>query len=138
MLEATPPKTVGYSIALIALTFLLGVGKMLHTNIEAGTFQADHIGQAISHCIGMAILIGLVSLLLRGIYRGSKLALCIFLIHQVIYILKIEANLARFHALNHQWERSLYLVQALLQVIAAILLVSPKSWRWFYPKASQA
>ncbi len=72
--------------------------------------------------------------ILRSIYLGGKLALWVYLIFTILTIVSLTLIFSQWNATPATLYRITYIVQGVLQIFAAILLILPRSWRWFYPK----
>ena len=95
----------------------------------------DHMGPTIGFGISISIVIGIIYLLLRGLYRGSRIAFWIIIVQAALVIFGYRFSLDRFARYQTLWEKSLFLFQAIIQLISAVVLLTPQSWRWFHKKA---
>jgi hypothetical protein len=133
-----PPRIVTLSIAGIAVTLSFGIAKILYLAYQRGTFRLEPLGPFIGFLVGISILTGIIYLLLRGLYRGSKVAFWIVIAHAAFGIIAFKYSLNQFARYQPQWEKGLFLFQGIVQLLSAVALLSPRSWRWFHKKESQA
>ena len=138
MKRYVPPRIVMLSIAGIALTLSFGIAKILYSACQRGTFRLEPIGPLVGFLVGISILTGIIFLLLRGLYRGSKFAFWIVIAHVAFGVLAFKYSVNQFAGYKTQWEKGLFLFQGIVQLLSAVALLSPQSWRWFHKKASQA
>ena len=132
--SATPPKHVRFGINLIAFSVLLGFAKVAYQRIDKGLLQIGDTRSILTFGIGTLIMCAMVYFVLRSIYRGRKLALWIYLIFTLLTIISLTLIFRQWNAMPSTLDRITYIVQGVLQISAALLLVLPASWRWFYPK----
>ena len=81
----------------------------------------------------MAVIICLMFLYCRAIYRGRSWARWLLLIGTALGLWVAPQTLAHF---NSQLEQIRYVVQAVLQVLAIVLLFLPESNRWCQTQSS--
>ena len=132
-----PPRIVILSITGIALTLSFGIAKMFYLAYQRGTLRLEPIGPLIGFIIGMTILIGIIYLLLRGLYRGSKVAFWIVVVYSVLTIMAFKGSVNQFSRYQTLWEKGLFLFQGIVQFMSAVALLFPTSWRWFHKKKTQ-
>jgi hypothetical protein len=136
--KPSPPGLVKLSIAGIALTIIPGIAKMFYLAMERGTFRMDNPGGAIGFLIGIGLLTGVVLLVLRGLYRGSKLVYWFLIGYALLSILSFRYPSLQFSHYKNSWEKGLFLYQGIGQGSSAVLLLFPSSWRWFHKKTASA
>lgn len=134
----SPPLVVRISINAITLTLSFGIAKMVYLAYFREVFRLNPIGPAIGFVIGISIIIGIAYLLLRGLYRGSKLAFWIVILHALFAVIAFRYSLNQFSRYQSQWEKGLFLFQGIVQLFSAVALLSPRSWRWFHKDKSLA
>lgn len=132
-----PPRIVIISISGLALTQSFGIAKMVYLASQRGTFRLEPMGPIIEFFVGMGILTGIIYLLLRGLYRGSKIAFWIIVAPVAFNIIAYKYSLNQFARYQTQWEKGLFLFQGIVQLLSAVALLSPQSWRWFHKKKFQ-
>jgi len=126
--RSAPPPIVRLSVSGLALSLSLGIAKMVFLAYQNGSIQL------VGFSIGISFLIVLIYILLRSLYRGSKVAFWIVIAHAAFAVLSYRTSLdqiARFHT---QWEKGLFLVQGVIQFLSTVALISPQSRRWFQKK----
>ena len=135
--RCVPPRIVILSITGIALTLSFGIAKMIYLACRRGTLSLEPMGPIIGFIVGMTILIGVIHLLLRGLYRGSKVAFWIVVVYSVLTIIAFKYSVNQFSQYQTQWEKGLFLFQGIVQFMSAVALLFPTSWRWFHKKKNQ-
>ena len=135
--RSMPPRIVILSITGFALILSLGIAKMIYLAYQRGTLRLEPMGPIIGFIVGMTILIGVIYLLLRGLYRGSKVAFWIVVVYSVLTIMAFKGSVNQFSQYQTQWEKGLFLFQGIVQFISAAALLFPTSWRWFHKQKTQ-
>ncbi len=130
-----PPRRVIISTSGIALTLSFGIAKIVYLASQRGVFRLEPMGPLIGFFVGMSILTGIIFLLLRGLYRGSKVAFWIIIAYAAFGITTFEYSLNQLALYQTQWEKGLFLFQWIVQLLSAVALLSPQSWRWFHKKS---
>lgn len=136
--KPTPPGLVKLSIAGIALTIIPGIAKMFYLAIGRGTFRMDQPGGAIGFLIGIGLLVGVVLLILRGLYRGSRLVYGFVIVYSLLSLASFNYSWTMIVRHQNSWEQVLFLYQGIVQGISTVLLLFPSSWRWFRKKSTSA
>jgi len=130
--RSSPPPIVRLSVAGLALSFSLGIAKMVYLAYQNGSLRL------VGFCIGTSFLLVILYVLLRSLYRGSKVAFWIVIAHAAFAIVAYRYSITQFARLHTQWEKALFLFQGVIQLLSAAALISPQSWRWFHIKTPQA
>jgi drug/metabolite transporter (DMT)-like permease len=132
--KSQPPKTVTISIFGILLTLACGVVKTIYTAFQREPLHPHSIGSLVGFLVGISILMGIFYVLLRGLYRGSKVAFWLIIGPSALTIICYKTSL-NWLALPHaQWEKSLFNSQGIIQFLSAAILLHPQSWGWFHKK----
>ena len=134
--ECRPPGIVKISIGGIALTLSLGIAKLIYLASLRGTFRLEQIGRFVGFLVAMSILAGVIFLLLRGLYRGSKFAFWIVIANAALTVISIKYSVSQYARYETQWEKALFLFQGCVQLSSAAALLFPRSWRWFHDRKS--
>jgi len=133
-----PPGPVILSISGIALTLSLGIIKLFYLAYQRGALRLDPIGPIVGFIIGITIFIGIIYLILRGLYRGSKLAFWFVVVYSVLTIMTLKGSLNQISKFQNLWEKELFVFQGIVQFTSAAVLLLPSSRRWFYKKNQEA
>lgn len=133
-----PPRIVTLSIAGLALTLFFGIAKMVYLAYQRGTFRLEPIAPLIGFFVGISILTGIIYLLLRGLYRGSKAAFWFVIVYFSLTAIGFKGAVNQFASYHTQWEKVLFLFQGIVQLSSAVALLSPQSWRWFHKNKHEA
>ncbi len=124
----TPPPIVRLSVAGLALSLSPGIAKMVYLAYQNGSLRL------VGFYISISFLIALIYILLRSLYRGSKVAFWIVIAHAAFAVLSYRTSLDQIARYHTQWEKGLFLVQGVIQLLSTVALISPQSWRWFQKK----
>ena len=126
-----PPGIVKISIGGIALTLSLGIAKLIYLAF------LEPVLPFVGFWIAMSILAGVIFLLLRGLYRGSKVAFWIVIANAALTVISIQFSVNQFARYETQWEKALFMFQGIVQLSSAAALLFPRSWRWFHDRKSR-
>lgn len=129
--RSSPPPIARLAVVGIALSLSFGIAKLIYFAYQNGSIRLVGFG------IGTSFLIVLIYLLLRGVYRGSKIAFWIVIAHTAFLVIGFKGAVNQVAGYHTYWEKGLYLVQEIVQLFSAMALLAPQSRRWFYKKNSQ-
>jgi len=133
-----PPPLVMISIAGVTLSLLLGLIKIMYFQYQRGIFHMDKIGAMFAFFIVFSLFTGLIYILLRGLYRGSRVAFWITIGYAAMGVISFKYSLHQVARFPTQWEKGLYVFQGFTQFSSVVALLFPRSWRWFHRKKSMA
>jgi len=133
----SPPQIVRLSIVGLALSLALGIAKVVYLSFQRGNIRVEQMGAIIGFCCGLSILTGIIYLILRGLYRGSKIAFWIAIAHAAFAVIAYKSSFDQFARFQTQWEKGLFLMQGILQLLSSAALLSHQSWLWFNKKDTQ-
>ena len=131
-----PPKIISAVIVGFGFTLFLGIAKMVYIAFQSEAFRLDYIGASIRFTVGISIITGVVCLLLWGLFRGSKIAFWIIIAHSAYAVVTVKASMNQFAGFETQWEKWLFTVQGIIQLLSAAALLAPQSRCWFFNRKS--
>ena len=129
------PSVVKFSIIGIALSISSGIAKIIYVAYQRGTFRLDKIGSMVAVVIGICIIIAVIYLLLKGLYNGSKIAFWFVIVYTTLTVIAFRSSISQFSAFRNQWEKALFLLQGIIQLLSAAALLFPQSRSFFYKRS---
>ena len=134
----SPPSIVTIAVVALAASYFSAIAKTVYFAYQRGDLRLDAIGPPIGVGILVCILSGICYLLLRGLYRGSKLAFWIIVAQTVLSVIFYRSTVNWLVGSHAQWEKCLFISQGIIQFLSAAALLFPQSWAWFHEKKSKA